>query len=599
MKAQLFSISTAKNLCQLLCLSLALFFNQNLGLAQWEQTASFSKTITENAWDGLQHVGSPAEMVSVATFDPMGLSHIVIHRTVGAAGATGSYTHVWEPNFPLTVQSVALDINTAGVTIGYFITGSRGAAGARQMIIIRATIDGVPTWCRYLPNMVVGGVVDYDEGGVAVERQANGDVIAIGRSKQLSTGVKRMIAARFTAAGVPVWSFRYHPPAGTGIVPAESCNGRNGLNDVVAVTGKYIDAGGIERTFACSILASTGAEQWRRYYASPNLGDEGLDIVQNPATKRYTIVGRSLVTAASGEQLWVVNIAASGAISAGNVYSMSTGNLVGRDVCLNTASTKCVIAGIRGFVNTAGVYVRRTFLCELPFTNGALPTWFNIYDGTNPDPKGSDSVNPTVVGGGSIAGYMVTTDHIPTNSGWTTYGAHTIHTDIVGMNGLADCPIFTGTLAKVTGATNATLAKTKTACTWVTFQPQWQLVPPQKAICDGIMPPPIGNGSDDRADNSSLDNSLKINENQAVQVFPNPAAAGQVVTLRFQSEQGQAASISLFDLSGKLVRQVEATTENQETRVELPTSELPSGTYLVRLQTPTGLQTARLILGKN
>ncbi len=462
--------------------------------------------------------------------------------------------------------------------------------------MFRTTLTGVPTWVHYLPNFSAAGTVDYEEEGVSIERQANGDIIFVGRSRQLSTGTQRMVAGRYTAAGGFVWMNRYHPPAGTHIIPAESCNGLRGANNtpVVGVTGQYIDTQGIGHTFGSCINAATGAEFWRRAYSSTLLFDEGYDIVMNPTTKRFMMVGRAINTTGQNN-LWVLNVpTATGALAVGasTVYSLPNGgDWAGRDVNLTTAGNRAVVAGVARFANTTGSISTRAFLMELPFTNFAVPIWTRVYQGTEPIASGSESVVPVVATGAAIAGYFITTDALPSNSGWTTHGAHALYVGTTGLHTIADCPISSLQSTKVKMGSNITLAKTKNIVDMPWMQLITQTFPPLVAACDGIMPPPFNGGSDDR----EADNTLKISTNTALKVVPNPVAAGDFFRVDFAEETAQAA-LQLFDLSGKLVWQ--NTLENT-TSAQVPTADLPVGTYLLRCQTTAGLQTARVVIGKN
>lgn len=79
---------------------------------------------------------------------------------------------------------------------------------------------------------------------------------------------------------------------------------------------------------------------------------------------------------------------------------------------------------------------------------------------------------------------------------------------------------------------------------------------------------------------------------QGFQLRPNPAAVE--VDLRFRNELQQLYVAELMNLQGMVLRTEESTTE----RINLPTAELPTGLYLVRLTNRhTGLaQHGRLLI---
>lgn len=597
MKTHFFTRASQTISLQILLVVLAVFGKLAVAHAQFEETVSTSVTALEDAWDGRQ-IPTTDHFVMLANSDAVGATRIALTET-DVTGAVVMHNLIWDPGNPnnkIWGRALEIDLGAGGVPTGYFITGAISGGSGQQLILMRTTLTGIPTWVHYLPNIAATGMVDYEEEGVSLERQANGDIVFVGRSRQLSTGTQRMVAGRYTATGTYVWMYRYHPPAGAHINPAESCNGLRGANNtpVIGITGQYIDTQGIGHTFGSCLDAANGNELWRRTYSSTLPFDEGYDIVMNPATKRFMMVGRAINTTGQSN-LWVLNVpTATGALAAGasTVYSLPNGgDWAGRDVNLTTAGNRAAIAGIARFANSTGSISTRAFLMELPFTNFAAPIWTRVYQGTEPITSGSESVVPVVATGAAVAGYFVTTDALPSNSGWTTHGAHALYVGTTGLHTIGDCPITSLQATKVKMGSNATLAKTKN----IVDMPWWQLVsqpfPPLVAACDGIMPPPFNGDSDDRA----ADNTLKINTNAAMKVAPNPVVAGDFFRVEFAEEAAQAV-LQLFDLSGKLVWQ---TTLENTAIAQVPTAGLPAGTYLLRTQTAVGLQTARVVIGKN
>ncbi|MFD2784994.1 PA14 domain-containing protein [Hymenobacter rubripertinctus] len=76
-------------------------------------------------------------------------------------------------------------------------------------------------------------------------------------------------------------------------------------------------------------------------------------------------------------------------------------------------------------------------------------------------------------------------------------------------------------------------------------------------------------------------------------LFPNPVTTGQL-TVRVEQATAAAATLEVLDLSGRLVlRQVLAGSTHQEQILDVGT--MPTGIYLVRLLSPNGVTTQRLV----
>lgn len=551
----------------------------------------------EDAWDGKQ-LPTTDHFAMLSNSDAFGPTRVALTE-LDVTGAIVMHCLIFDPANPgdkLIGRSLELELGANGQATGYYVTGAMVGASGSRLVIFRTTLTGAPTWVRYLPN-TANGAVAYDEIGMSLERQSNGDIIVVGRSKHLATGTQRMIAGRFTPTGGLVWMNRYNPPANTHIIPAESCNGlRTNQNvAVIGVAGQYIDAQSNIRTFGSCIDAATGSELWRRYYNSTLASDEGFDIVMNPANKKFMIVGRATTTAGQNN-LWVVNVPTSNgalAVGASTVYSLGADDLVARDVSLGTTATRAAIAGYHKYTNSNGVVETRAILMRLPFTNGANPDWIRRYDASSPIGSGSESVVPVTATAAAVAGYFITTDGLPTNAGWAAHGAHPIYADANGNHPYGECPITTLQVGKVQQGNNATLAKTKNAVDVTPYQLICQQLQAAIAACNTDGVPPLGGEGDERRES---DNSLTINASTPVSIAPNPVAAGQMFNVTFAATG--KAELALFDLTGKLIWHTNAENDG-ETTLQISTQGLAAGTYLLRLQTAEGLQTARVVVGRN
>lgn len=595
MKSSIFSLNTL-----LYCLIFSLLSLPKSQAQLFEETISPTATTPELAVDGKQIPLTDHFIMVSNTFQYN--TNLIALSELDVNGVPVQRSVVWMPGSTnqYFARSIEVVLTAAGAAAGYWITGSELSANSRRLILIQTTLTGVPICVRYLDN-TSNGVVNFDEEGVSLERQSNGDVIVIGQSLQRPTpntpATMRFIAARFPAAcAPPVWSFRYFAPANYHLKPAESCNGLNTAQNVpvVAITGRATDPNGNSRTFGAMLDAATGNEIWRRIYNSGGAKDEGTDIVQNPANKKYMIVGRTTF-AGSPEQLWVFNVAGgTGALAAntGAVYSIAGGGgMSGQDVCLSTAGNRAIIAGRCQVLNTAGGFDDRAFLIRLPFTNCANLEFFRHYQASTPVAAASESVVPVVAAGAAAVGYFMTTGGFPSNSGWTVNGAHPIYTDINGNIGFADCPTPTNQYVKTCTGTGVTLAKTKVAAPWVQGQLGWEIIITAIAACDGVLPAPKPAGNSKPRSNDS-----QIFGSDEFKTFPNPIAAGQILTIQATILEESKISIQLFDLAGKLILEKNENAQIGRLTHELETNELATGTYFLQIRTKNGVRTSKILV---
>ncbi len=81
------------------------------------------------------------------------------------------------------------------------------------------------------------------------------------------------------------------------------------------------------------------------------------------------------------------------------------------------------------------------------------------------------------------------------------------------------------------------------------------------------------------------------------QVYPNPAAPSQDVTVRFTTPQSQPVTLGLYDINGRLLHTVvNATLEQGTHNARIATDGLAAGSYVVRLSTGTASVTTQLTI---
>ena len=82
----------------------------------------------------------------------------------------------------------------------------------------------------------------------------------------------------------------------------------------------------------------------------------------------------------------------------------------------------------------------------------------------------------------------------------------------------------------------------------------------------------------------------------AIAVFPNPAS--NKTSISFQTALTGKASISLYDMSGKLITTLYSgmVEKEKQQKIEMETSKLQAGMYFINLQTPSGKTQQKLIV---
>jgi hypothetical protein len=78
-----------------------------------------------------------------------------------------------------------------------------------------------------------------------------------------------------------------------------------------------------------------------------------------------------------------------------------------------------------------------------------------------------------------------------------------------------------------------------------------------------------------------------------LQLFPNPAT--NVINLKFNLTDNSPASVTLSDLTGRIVRTVSSNKLNPgNNELCIPVDDLPDGMYIVRLQAPGEIVTRKV-----
>jgi hypothetical protein len=523
-----------------------------------------------------------------------GASRIML-TFISSTGSVTSNATIHDPLSPNTAYfgaAIDLDLNATGGHTGYFIAGSRSTANGRQAILIRTNTLGSVTWTRVLPNSDNSGTLD--ESGVSVERQSNGDVVVTLSGYNAANNNYRFAMARFSSAGVQLWSNRYYSGTGyQGFEATEACNGIapvGGVNTaVVAVTGRYRSAAGQPtRTFIACVNAATGAAIWRRTYNSSQQRDEGLDIVYKPANGANEPAAFMAVGYAGqvGTQLWVLRASPINGFASSKTYVPNTlvsPNLTGMAVSLDVTGTRAAISGLISYFPTPGQITAGTFAMVLPFYGLELPDWTNYYASSSPLTPAPRSISRIT---GASAGYFVTCGVREFNPALND--AHAIRTNALGAVAATGCPVTPISVIRTPQGTSTTRPSTPTPVTWTSIFPSRTTVGFVQQSCTGQ----LLQESEDRNEALAL-------EPVAPRLFPNPAAAGQGATLAFELVESGKVQIRVFDLAGREVwSHSEALSAGQQL-LELPAGQWPNGAYLVQLRSPNWNETLKFSVTSN
>jgi hypothetical protein len=93
---------------------------------------------------------------------------------------------------------------------------------------------------------------------------------------------------------------------------------------------------------------------------------------------------------------------------------------------------------------------------------------------------------------------------------------------------------------------------------------------------------------------NNLNNSIKETKKPTISVFPNPARYNS--TLVFELNSTNDVDIQFYNISGRLVKTVQKTNLMEgRNEVVFSTSELPQGTYIIRVRAGQEIQTTKFI----
>ncbi|MBL7729411.1 MAG: PKD domain-containing protein [Dinghuibacter sp.] len=228
---------------------------------------------------------------------------------------------------------IARDVSIApfepGVGNTYYVTGWTDINGMNQMFVSRVSLNGVVLWTHINP---AGTEVDEMEGVALVTEPNTRDVVVLGIARWTGNipPAPQVTLSRFDQNGVQVWS-RFFVEKGDWM-PREIDLGPYDQPSVTpgdfVITGEVVkDGNGVPVTFAAR-YDGTGAELWRNLYPAfsssiNTTGDAGYDVVWEPRTRNFCVVGVAQTTdqrAGVNSTPYILAIDRNGPLVAASIY---------------------------------------------------------------------------------------------------------------------------------------------------------------------------------------------------------------------------------------------------------------------------------------
>lgn len=456
---------------------------------------------------------------------------------------------------------------------GYFITGTRNNLGDTRMIMLRTDTAGDLIWAKMMNNSPISSFQQHR--GVSLERQPNGDVIAVGKSTNRSNNHEEFTATRFNFGGTPLWSYRYSSPEDLDFYPAESCNGKLKNRGVMAVVGQVVGDFQEYHTFLSCINVINGVELWRNWYDSEYPEDAGTGVTWSPVTGNFQVAGR--VNDGAGRMIWVFNAnPKKGALKESVIYSSQDHNIVANDICVGTNDTTTVVAG---WLDDHGI--NKTFAMNLPLLPG-FPIWSYYYNATESPGYDSDVTINRIKGIHNA--YLIGTSAFDAFFSVPDYHMHLLR---VNKNGLhpqvIGCDEISFSLDTTEQGIFHDLNKIRKKVDWVPLSMRsWEYdlslneCPRMKSII-----------------------SVEISQSQPhefpsdirLTAFPNPIFGGDIVNLQVELTESTEVEIQLMDLTS---RQLGSWRESREAGLQTFRLKIPealfTNVYVVRVILATGEQ---------
>jgi uncharacterized delta-60 repeat protein len=297
--------------------------------------------------------------------------------------ATISYSSagvpLWTNRFSDAATSVAVD-GSGNV----FVTGSVGGFSGYDYATIAYSSAGTPLWTNIYNSFG-------DDAANAIAADSVGSVFVTGTSVNASDTGSDYATIKYSGGGVPLWTNRFHGPAGFGSYDFATALAVDGSGSVF-VTGYSLGSGNGETwDYATIKYSGAGISLWTNRYDGPNPSDDSANDLGVDSA------GNVFVTGTSGGSFATLKYSGAGVALWTNRFNDGLRN--GKDI-----ATGILVDG-SGKVFVSGTGNNDSDYVTVQYSSARLPQWTNVYNGSG---NGRDSVTALALDGASnvlVTGY--------------------------------------------------------------------------------------------------------------------------------------------------------------------------------------------------
>lgn len=384
----------------------------------------------------------------------------------------------------------------------------------------------------------------------------------------ITTGFKRykMLAAKYTPAGVPLWLSKYISPGLAREEAMSLCAPAFGGGHCLAVKTDFYTAVAGRNDIMLVRLDGAGNIVWRKVYkiVTPNMNaynNEPRKVIPMP-DGGYAVVGFTNIYSTTGRDIFVMRVNATGGLMWTYTYGTSGNFEEGQSIALD--GTNLVITGSQNRISPAGP--SNAFILKISAVAGGAPIFFTTWDAANGTDAGFDIIKSNTT---TIPGYAVT-GH--TYRGGVFNDAFFWRTDLNGIvNPTDSCNIFT----KINYRNNIhkldSFPLNRVMVAEIT-RPITNVTPStlRTTLCIAPSPAPIENGMNETG-------KFTLNQNS-----PNPF--NPTTTINFELPVSGFTSIKVYDIAGRVVSTLVSEFKQVGTySVTFNGSELSSGVYYYKI----------------
>ncbi len=381
----------------------------------------------ENYWDGIRV--NQRRALSLSNTNQNSTTSMLLSRHSLSNGNVLASRNISLADLRLEGRALGMKKNVFGTPNAFFVTGffrPVGIAGGinRGAFILRTNSGLAPTHFFRRPG-------DPDHAnfteGVSVENFRNYSFFVGQTSPQIVTGDPALDfygfwVSKFQANNMGIqWSNRYFLTGDNWddrVVAKESCLGLYRIGNQppragLAVTGSYgpNDDAALRHAFISMIDRSTGNEIWRTPCPSELRFDEGLDVVYDPSSRRYFMVGYARATDNS-IRLYTAAVRDDGVFLGSSLHTPGPAgtfrDMMARAVCLSFNQGHAVVTGYVQVLEN-GNTVAKTFAAEMTIQPNSTVVWARYYLESAADEvtgRSAESIQP-IQGGPLTSGYLI------------------------------------------------------------------------------------------------------------------------------------------------------------------------------------------------